>query len=527
MQFDWEKIFLAILVVVSPFLVFYNLDVNPRPWHDEGAILSVPMTLSKDGVYATRNYGGYQTFGPIQSAGPTVVLPIALLFKIFGVGLIQGRIVAGLYVLMALSFFYLCGKELFDRRTALLATLFLLVSPAAGFLLFGRHVLGDIPALAFFLGGYWAWIKGWRSGKAGYFILSGCMFGLAIITKTQYLLFVGAALFLLVVLDSMYYRLKIFKQVLITGIISVSWFVAWVAWQINYFGIDVYRANARTFSELASVTTGFDFHSMAQALQFIFGSGSGFLHGFWGFFALIYIFYLCIRRDGETMGLALGFIIQFLWMGYFVFWTIPWTPYFIVPGTFIALFVGKLASDVWDGIVKSWGAMGKSHDSSQIVSFFGNLIAIFALLGFTLYQFQIVLRLDVLDDVGAHTPEFRKPPEFSSPHEVSKFIAENVPPNAVIDTWERELGLLNSNHVFHYPDQSMLIVTHAAIYRNLPSEYSLGASYFEEAGADYVIVGWWARLTGIYDLAYLENNAIYVTTIGSSDWGYDIYKFNP
>ena len=78
----WETAVLIVLIVVAPFLTFYNREFNPRPWHDEGAFLSVPKTLVQDGVYATRSSDGYQTFGPVQSMGPTVLLPVALSFRL-------------------------------------------------------------------------------------------------------------------------------------------------------------------------------------------------------------------------------------------------------------------------------------------------------------------------------------------------------------------------------------------------------------------------------------------------------------
>jgi hypothetical protein len=131
------------------------------------------------------------------------------------------------------------------------------------------------------------------------------------------------------------------------------------------------------------------------------------------------------------------------------------------------------------------------------------------------------LRLDVLDH-GVYTG-IPQTPEFSDPFEVSAFIKENIPEDAVIETWERELGILNDN-LFHYPDQAMLVYTHAAIYRGASSSYSLSREYFDEAKPDYVIVGWWARFTHIYDLTYLEQNAEHLITIGSAEWGYDIYR---
>src|SRR6476620_1475724 len=90
---------ILILIGLLPilfFLIFYNLGTNPRPWHDEGTYLDLARTLAEDGVYAVRNSDGYQTFGAIQSVGPTVIVPIALSFKLFGTGIIQGRAVTAI-----------------------------------------------------------------------------------------------------------------------------------------------------------------------------------------------------------------------------------------------------------------------------------------------------------------------------------------------------------------------------------------------------------------------------------------------
>ena len=126
----WEKAILAVLIVTAPFLAFYNLGTNPRPWHDEGSYLSLAKTLVQDGVYAVRSAEGYQTFGAVQSVGPTVLLPIALSFKLWGVGLLQGRVVAAIFLLLTLAIFYASGHILFGRRTALFAVILLLASQA-------------------------------------------------------------------------------------------------------------------------------------------------------------------------------------------------------------------------------------------------------------------------------------------------------------------------------------------------------------------------------------------------------------
>src|SRR5512147_2165973 len=93
-------------LLVVYFLVFHNLTRFPIPWFDEGSHLHVPKTLVKFGVYADISSEGFRYYGPTIGVGPTVMLPIAAMFKLFGVGLLQARIVMALYLLAAIFTFY-------------------------------------------------------------------------------------------------------------------------------------------------------------------------------------------------------------------------------------------------------------------------------------------------------------------------------------------------------------------------------------------------------------------------------------
>ena len=249
-------IILVILVAGITFLAFYNLDINPRPWHDEGAAMTVAKTLANDGVYAVKNSDGYQTFGPIQSIGPTVLLPVALCFKVLGVGLFQGRVVAAVYLIVALLLFYIIGFQLFNKYAALISIFFLLSSPGAGILLFGREVLGDIPALACFLGGWLIWSKGVITQKSWFHLISGLLFGAAMVTKSQYILMGFGSIFLIVLLDLFYYKQGVYKYLIIIGIISFTCVAGWWIWQAAYFGLDTFKENLDKLSALAKSTTG-------------------------------------------------------------------------------------------------------------------------------------------------------------------------------------------------------------------------------------------------------------------------------
>src|SRR5215217_3682672 len=176
-----EWLIYTVLLMVSLTLALYNLEYSPRTWQDEGGTLSLARTLVEDGVYAIRNSDGYQTFGTVQSVGPTVVLPIALSFKLFGVGLLQGRLVMSLWLVLTFFAFYSLGRELFSMRSAVLAVLLILSFPF-GLVMLGRQALGEVPGICLLLSGSLAWIRAIRANSYRHYALTGLLFGLAMIT---------------------------------------------------------------------------------------------------------------------------------------------------------------------------------------------------------------------------------------------------------------------------------------------------------------------------------------------------------
>jgi len=82
----WALVVVAAAAVV--FLAVYRLADYPITWFDEGSHLHVPKALSSLGVYADYSSDGLRYFGPTLGVGPTVMLPIAAVFK-------KGAVVAG------------------------------------------------------------------------------------------------------------------------------------------------------------------------------------------------------------------------------------------------------------------------------------------------------------------------------------------------------------------------------------------------------------------------------------------------
>ena len=144
----WLGGLLCVLILIGSF---YNLANYPTIWWDEGIFSEAAANLAQHGRYA------FTVQSPNQlndldfriSAGPAVILPVALAYKLFGVSLVSGRLVAGAYLVLTFLVLFLGARRLWGSATGLLAVT--LAFLGTDVLYWGRSVLGDIPALGLFL----------------------------------------------------------------------------------------------------------------------------------------------------------------------------------------------------------------------------------------------------------------------------------------------------------------------------------------------------------------------------------------
>ena len=263
----WEKILALAVFVLAAFLLFYNLDLNPRPWQDEGAVASIAKTLVQDGVYATKTSNGYETYGGVQSVGPTVVLPIALAYRLWGVGLVQGRWVMALYALITLVLLYQTGRALFNRRVAIIAVILVLGSQAVGYFIYGRPIFNEAPALGFFLAGWLVWNQAIRRNRSLLAVLAGLLFGLAMVTKAYYVFVVSGTIVLLALMDWVFYHQHRFKYLLLLGGAALACYGIWTGWQWLYFGAAVFAENLANLRQLRAPPLVFIRHGSAMTLS--------------------------------------------------------------------------------------------------------------------------------------------------------------------------------------------------------------------------------------------------------------------
>jgi len=175
-----------LLWAVIAWASFYNLSNYPAFWWDEAIFSETAANIAQHGRYA------FTVQSPDQlsdldyriSAGPSIILPVALAYRLLGVGVIQGRLVAGLYLILMFLALFLGSRRLFGTATALLAVVLAFMGTEV--IYWGRSVMGDVPALGLFLFATWFLIRGLEENSLLSLFLGGVFLGLAFDAKEFY-----------------------------------------------------------------------------------------------------------------------------------------------------------------------------------------------------------------------------------------------------------------------------------------------------------------------------------------------------
>ncbi len=180
----WRPYVWLIAAVLFLLAALWRIS-NPAVWWDEGWTLAVARTWVEQGIYARLNMGQLIPSG-LEAAFPTTT-SVALSFRLFGVGLWQGRLPGVLYTLgVVVTMFYL-ARNLYSRRVAI-ATLFVLLlmapQPDLNALTVGRQVMAEVPMLFFLIAGYACLLLALK--RSLWFLpLAICCWGIGVVTKAQ------------------------------------------------------------------------------------------------------------------------------------------------------------------------------------------------------------------------------------------------------------------------------------------------------------------------------------------------------
>lgn len=174
----------AIAALLAAAVALPNLAVYPWAAPDEMHHLTVAKNLAFYGEYASGNPDkGFRRFDPYDSVGPPVILPIAAVFRVFGVSVGGARGVMAVYFLLFLAAVFGLFRGIYGGGAAVAAT----VGAAAAFssVYLSRTLYGEVPGLFWMITGLIAWRAGLKNHRAmGWPFMAGLLFGLAILCKT-------------------------------------------------------------------------------------------------------------------------------------------------------------------------------------------------------------------------------------------------------------------------------------------------------------------------------------------------------
>lgn len=455
----------ALLAVV--LLATINLESYPATWFDEGQFLHVPKALVQHGIYADWSSEGPRYYGPTMAAGPTLLLPVAAVFRLFGAGLWQARLlVMTPYLLLCLLLYYAVAARGYGRRTALLATALLLSSRGVATLQLGRQVLGEVPALVFVLAGLWSWQRAVERRAWRWALAAGVAWGLAIVTKSQAALALAPAIGLLALLDWWYHRARSFRADLalrvLPSAVALTIAVGWLAVLFALLGPGTLAENlALTRRATSGALIVLEPDAIRRALGYLIEPD---VYGGLLLPALLYAAYRGWRRGRAAQHETGVLLLCAVWLLWFVC-SLGWPRYAYIGAALGALPVAQLLLDVYD-----WGARRRLALSRALA-----VATVLLLIGLPL----------------ALTARDLAQPDRS----VLSFAAhlnQTIELTATIETWEPELGGL-TDHRYHYPPQALLDVAVRHTWRGGPP-----ARVDLREGAPYLVIGPFGAWTGVY-----------------------------
>lgn len=442
-------------------LALYRLVEYPPTWFDEGSHLHVPKALVRWGVYADYSSEGFRFSGPILGVGPTVLLPVAGAFRVLGIGLWPARWVMVGYLLVSACLFSVVARRWVPGAGAAFAVLWWVFARSLDTLAFGRQVLGEVPGMAFLALGLIGWAR-MAQGRRDGILWGGIGFGLALITKSQWGLFLIPGLGAMALLGWGWYRARGWAGNLWIAGLALG---LWGLWQGILWGI-LNPDPVRTLGELRAIAGG----SVAAFPSPRMGATARSLLTVFDGALLPVLFYVLVRgaaRSPEGYRWGLVGVLAALNLGWWVLASNGWLRY-AYPGLgLLSLGVGGIVEDL----------RGRWAMAPGIRAALAGWLAVLWLGSAAVVTGRVIRQGD------------------GSAFAMARYLREHVPLTARIETWEPEMLVL-TDHRYHMPPQALLDVASRFIWFGGPPPAAVYR--FDPAAADYVLVGPFGRWVELY-----------------------------
>jgi 4-amino-4-deoxy-L-arabinose transferase-like glycosyltransferase len=494
---------LAALVLLG--LGLWNLGA-PAMWWDEGWTLSVARTWVERGHYGRLLDG--QPAPPGLEASFTVTAPIALFFRLLGVGIWQGRLFGVLCTVAALVLVYRLALRLYDRRVAIgtLAVLLLMsMHPQLHPLIMGRQVLAEMPMLCYLLAGYICLPLAFRRPLLFLPPMVIC-WGLALITKAQVLPFwaLSIAVPLLWSLLARRWKAAALLAGALLGSLGAMRALVWL-WPLLLRGHTMPATLVSGLYEVLAVVPG--------AFNRLFALSNALMFGLPTLLGLCYAAWRVVKdrhnraadAELELVRVAL-LVLAGSWFAWFVLLSVG-VPRYLFPATFVgSIFVAALLSDLTNGYSLS-STLERSGALLRRAGFGRTNAA--AALALVLIAMTLPITLQTLYRFYVVNAD-------SSASETAVFLDTQTPAGALVETYESELHFL-LNRRYHYPPDQL----HVELNRRSLLGQEVAVDYDPlAANPDYLVVGTFSHGNQLYDPAISAGAFRLVRTYG----GYAIYE---
>jgi hypothetical protein len=428
------------------------------------------------------------------------MLPVAAVFKVFGIGLMQARLVMALYLLAAVYVFYLLVSHVSAKPVAWIALVLLLTSRGVLFLEYGRQLLGEVPGFFFLVLALYLWFSKWGEHSSKRLTLIGIFFGLAMITKYQYLLFLAPMLILSWGLNITYYKTTTHRNFLIPGITAAGCFGIWQVLTLQYLGPATMTEN---LALLQASAEGAAFNiNPEQIIANLNGLSTRAVYLEALLPALIFGFLNSTPRTSQAQKFNILFILILLNLIWFVLASIGWIRYAFLGLALSSVFIALFFHNLTDGFKFENGK--------------GFVRSIFEVKNAARFALTLWLAFIIVIPLSKNLVEIAFPGDDNAKR-MAEYIQQNVPSTAIIETWEPEMGFF-TEHAYHYPPNALLAIAVDQVYYGgepVQNHYD----FIQTEKPEYLLLGEFSKWTSIYPEKSIQQNYELVQSFGE----YDLY----
>ncbi len=472
-------------------LALVDLEGTPPLFWDEGWTLAVARNWVQHGHYGQLLDHDPQPVG--LSAAVSVVAPIALSFRLFGIGIWQGRLFSVLFTLGSVGLVYYLTRRLYNRQVAwgaIAALLILPISEELNPILAGRQVFGEMHAIFYLLLGFVFFLVALERSFR-WIIFAATAWGIALITKGQVPPFwlVSVLVLLTLSLINRWRRAAIYSLIALVGSPLIVLLIQWIQGQLMSNQL-MPNPPVPGILGVTAVVPDIAVRKVAlgRMLSFVFPTVIGV-----GYAAVKFApsFVKPGQEDPNALIRAGLISLSGSWLAWYAFLAMAWMRYvfppFFVGGIFVSAFLYDLTEGfslrgIFKNLMGSFRSISQNGNWSRFVRGAGSLLALsWAAIAATMTALVMLVA-------------FLNPSKPSASH-VADYIDTRIAPTALIETYDSELFFLLDGRV-HYPPDSVHV---ELIRRTFISPESPVAYDPLAADPDYLVVGPFSDYFDLYD----------------------------